>query len=83
MYPSTACRSPRLPGAWIDATGSRSPRVSLQPKNGVSQRRNDARSLKQEIRPRVSALLLPRRDAHAVVLCFSNTSTHTIETRQV
>ncbi|KAN0109351.1 hypothetical protein V8E52_009395 [Russula decolorans] len=46
MFPSSAYRSPRIPGAWlgIDATDGRSPRLSSRPYSALSQFGNDARS---------------------------------------
>lgn len=75
MFPSSACRSPRIPGAWpgIDATGAgRSPRVSSRPYSALSQIGNDARSLPRPASrppPQVSVIPLPPplHEAHAVV----------------
>lgn len=46
MRPSSAYRSPKIPGAWlaIDTTDGRSPRVSSRPYSTLSQIENDARS---------------------------------------
>src|SRR6266567_1764522 len=68
MFPSPAYRSPKLPGAWVDAVDHRSRRVSSRPYSSVSQSADDARSLPRwEIVPRVSALLLPPHDVHSVL----------------
>jgi hypothetical protein len=67
LYPSesSACRSPRLPGAWIEATSNISPRVLSRPYSGVSQSGDDARSFpRRRILPRVSALALPLHALH-------------------
>ena len=78
MFPSSACRSPKLPGAWIDSIDRRMYRVSslARPYSDVIQSADhDARSHALprpdlEIVPRVSALLftLSRCTVHAVLL---------------
>jgi hypothetical protein len=91
MFPSSACRSPRIPGAWpgIDATGAgRSPRVSSRPYSALSQIGNDARSLPRPARrppPQVSVIPLPPplHDAQAVVLCLLNIFIAIVDIRQV
>jgi hypothetical protein len=91
MFSSSACRSPRIPGAWpgIDATGAgRSPRVSSsRPYSALSRIGNDARSFpRPAILPQVSVLPLPRQEseAHAVLSStFSTTFIAIVEIRQV
>jgi hypothetical protein len=67
MFPPSAYRSPRIPGAWleIDATGGHLLRVSSRPYSALSQFGSDARPV---IFPQVSILPLPRFEAHAVLL---------------
>ena len=68
MFSSSAYRSPRLPGAWLDGIDRRSCRVSSRPYSSVSQSADSACPLSmREIVPRVSALLLPPQDVHAVL----------------